>query len=241
MSNIFHPTLSLQHVCNKAKGTLVSIIVRILLLFMLIVLSAQHAWAQNYDTEGDYDEEYYEEDDDYLRESFIDAQTNPLVSYYVAQVTTNVNLRCGRSTRHNVITTIPQGSYVFLSTQDVDCDFRNVLYVGANLYGYINGNYLTDFRRVSIDESGKLQVESRSYKQTSDIIVKNSTDRYVTISVGRHSAKFRPYETRTFSNLPAARYKVMASSKGVIPYIGYDKIDSGYRYSWIFYIEREYH
>lgn len=158
------------------------------------------------------------------------------VDYYLAQVTTDLNLREGPGTDYNVAARIPRGEFVFLSTADAGQAFRKVLYVDKNIFGYVSKNYLTNFRKVEEDNSGNLQVESKNYKATSDIKIENRTDRTTTIAIGRLTYKFRPYETRTISDLKPGKYKVMASSPGVRPYVGLDTVAGGYLYSWVFYI-----
>lgn len=236
-------SLSFEAFYFLSKGSL-----RLLLFMLLLTLYPMpHVCAQDYDESGQnngyYEEEEETEDDDedeYLRESFLYAQTVSDASYYVAQVTTDVNLRAGRGTDYDIITTIPKGSNVFLTSVDYDFKFRNVLFIADNLFGYISSSYLINFRKVNVDESGNLQIEGQSYKETSDIVIENQSDRYATISVGKWTTTFAPHETKTLTDLRPGRYKVMASSKGVIPYISYDTVRGGYKYSWYFYIKTIY-
>lgn len=189
----------------------------------------------------DEDDESNENNDGYTQNSANDysssfSDTYEDVDYYLAQVTTDLNLREGPGTDYNVAARIPRGEFVFLSTADAGQAFRKVLYVDKNIFGYVSKNYLTNFRKVEEDNSGNLQVESRNYKATSDIKIENRTDRTTTIAIGRLTYKFRPYETRTISDLKPGKYKVMASSPGVRPYVGLDTVAGGYLYSWVFYI-----
>lgn len=216
-----------------------------LLLFMLLLTlyPMPHVCAQDYYESGQnngYYEEEEESEDEYLKESFLYAQTVLDASYYVAQVTTDVNLRAGRGTDYDIITTIPKGSNVFLTSVDYDYKFRNVLFIADDLFGYISSSYLTNFRKVKVDESGNLQIEGPNYKETSDIVIENQSDRYATISVGKWTTTFAPHETKTLTDLRPGRYKVMASSKEVIPYISYDIVKGGYKYSWYFFIKTIY-
>lgn len=163
--------------------------------------------------------------------------TNDDVDYYIAQTTTDLNLRKGPGVDYDVVTRIPRGGYVFLSTADAGESFRKVLYVDKNEFGYVSKNYLTNFSKVEVDASGNLQVESKNYKTTADIKITNRTNTTATIAIGSLTYTFSPYQTRTIKDIKPGRYKTMASSPGVMPYVGYDTVEGGYEYSWEFYIE----
>ena len=158
------------------------------------------------------------------------------VTYYLAQVSTDLNLREGPGTDYRIVSRIPRGEYVFLSTADAGQSFRKVLYIDKNIYGYVSKSYLINFQRIKEDTSGSLQIESSNYKSTADIKIENNTNRTVTIAVGSLSYKFSPHQTRVITDLPPGKYKNMASAPGVRPYVGYDVIEGGHVYSWVFYI-----
>lgn len=156
--------------------------------------------------------------------------------YYVAQAKGNLNLREGPGVDFDVIKQIPKGTTVFISTLDAGYTWRRVLFVQDDVYGFVNKDYLTDFKKVHIDTSGNLQIENVNYKSTSDINLLNDTDRYVTITLGSSlTLKLKPYEKRTVTGLSPGKYKVKATSPRVIPYVGYDIVDEGFVYSWHFF------
>lgn len=158
------------------------------------------------------------------------------VDYYLAQVSSQVNLREGPGTNYTIISKVPKGSYVLLSSDDNGQTYRKVLYVDKNIYGYVSNKYLTNIKKLEKDASGNLQAESRTYKSTADIKIKNNTTKNATINVGSNSYKFKPHETRTITNLKPGQYSIMASAPGVIPFVAVDNIEAGYEYSWEFYI-----
>ena len=175
------------------------------------------------------------DDDDYHSSSTISTYDD--VDYYIAQVTKDINLREGPGTDYDVVTRIPRGGYVFLSTADAGNSFRKVLYVDKNEFGYVSKNYLTNFSKVEVDASGNLHVESKNYKTTADIKIENRTNKTATIAIGSLTYTFSPYQTRIIKDIKPGRYKTMASSPGVMPYVGYDTVEGGYEYSWVFYIK----
>lgn len=156
--------------------------------------------------------------------------------YYLAQAKTEVNLRSGPGTEFKILTKIPSGGYVVVTSGDSHQAFRKVLYTDKNIIGYVSRNYLTNFQKIDVDERGNLQVEGRNYKQNADVKIKNNTNKNITIVIGNQTYVFSPFETRTLYDIAPKRYKVMASAPGVIPYVGFDTIQGGYEYSWTFYI-----
>lgn len=193
---------------------------------------------RNYSYDDDDDDEEYT----YNRKTtsgYTSSQSNTYedVDYYLAQVTTDLNLREGPGTYYDVVSRIPHGDYVFLSTADAGQSFRKVLYVDKNIFGYVSKNYLTNFRKVEEDTSGNLQVESRNYKKTADIQIENRSNKTATIAIGSLTYTFSPYQTRTIKDIKPGKYKTMASSPGVIPYVGFDTVEGGYEYSWVFFIK----
>lgn len=158
------------------------------------------------------------------------------VNYFLAQVSSQVNLREGPGTNFKILSKVPKGSYVLLTSDDNGQTYRKVLYVDKNIYGYVSNKYLTNIKKLEKDASGNLQAESRTYKSTADIKIKNNTTKNATINVGSNSYKFKPHETRTITNLKPGQYSIMASAPGVIPFVAVDNIEAGYEYSWEFYI-----
>lgn len=159
------------------------------------------------------------------------------VDYYIAQVTTDLSLRKGPGSNYGVVTRIPRGKYVFLSTADAGQSFRKVLFVDKNVFGYVNKNNLTNFSKVEVDASGNLQVESKNFKTTADITIENRTNKTATIAIGSLTYTLSPYQTRTIKDIKPGKYKTMASSPGVMPYVAFDSVEGGYEYSWVFYIK----
>lgn len=185
-----------------------------------------------------YKKESYNDDYNYSDNSnSYNYNTYEDVDYYLAQATIDLNLREGPGTNYDIVSKIPRGNYVFLSTADAEQSFRKVLYVDKNISGYVSSAYLTNFRKVEEDASGNLQIESRNYKNTADIKIENQSSKKATIAIGKLSYTFQPYQTRTIKDIKPGKYKTMASAPGVTPFVGYDNVEGGYEYSWVFYIK----
>lgn len=195
----------------------------------------------NYDVPDDYDS--YERTlfpDNYHANQNMnnaDMQYNN-ISYYIAQTSTLVNLREKPEPKSKVIIKIPKGSMVLLSSSDKDKTFRKVLYIDENIFGYVNKNYLSNIKKIEEDESGSLQIEGKNYKNTADIKIENRTNKNITINIGKNSYSFKPFETRTLTDIKPGKYKTMASSPGTIPFVAVDNVEAGYIYSWVFIISK---
>lgn len=158
--------------------------------------------------------------------------------YYIAQVSTTLNLREGPGTSFPIICKIPSKSYVLIKSTDYNNAYVKVLYIDENKYGYVSKNYLINRSLLKPDKSGSLTEKSFDrYKTTADVELYNNTSKYTTITIGGQSVVLSPHERQTIKDLKPGRYKNTASSPGVIPYIGIDDIKAGYTYSWTFYIK----
>lgn len=167
------------------------------------------------------------------------AQTADDVDYYTAQVTADLNLRKGPGTDYDIVTTIPRGERVFLTSADANEPFRYVMYIDKSEFGYVDSNFLSNIKKVEIDESGNLNIERKNHKTTADITLENETDRVITVLFGKARYKLNPKQVRTIKDVKPGKYKIVASSPGVEPYIVSDTVKSGYEYSWHFYIYTE--
>lgn len=157
--------------------------------------------------------------------------------FYLAQASTDLNLREGPGTDYNVVTRIPKGEFVLLTTADAGEDYIRVLYINNNDFGYVSRNYLKNFSKVEENASGQLQIEEATYKATSDIKIENRTDRKTTITLGSKTYKFAPHEIRTITDINPGTYKLMVSTPNVRPYISTECVKGGYEYSWVFFIK----
>lgn len=189
---------------------------------------------------GEYDSAYSYSDDDSCNSSESYDFSDNEVDYYIAQTKTTADLYSSPSLLSEVTAKIPQGSYVFMSTSDSGKSYRKVIYVDKDLDGYVLASNLTNFTKVDVDESGNLEVKTRTYKSTADIEITNSANVTATITIGSKSYKLAPNEKKTIKDLAPGTYKITASSPGVLPFVGKDVLKAGYVYTWKFYLTTEY-
>ncbi len=166
-----------------------------------------------------------------------DAYNNSIIQYYTAQVSAQVSLKEGPGNNYKSLLQIPKGSSVIVSSVDDTQQYRKVLYIDKNIFGYVNKNYLKNLQRLKEDSSGSLQVESRTYASTVNIKIENRTNKNTTITLGDQSYSFTPHQIRIISNVNPGKYTIMASAPGVMPYVVVDNVEAGYEYSWVFFIK----
>lgn len=158
--------------------------------------------------------------------------------YYIAETTTILNLRECPSVDCDIIAKIPAKSAVFTRIDSGE-DFVKILYIEKDLYGYVSKKFLNNLNEVQVDKEGVLKVVGKSSQSfNSEIEIENKTNKHVTINIGSSIYKYYPHEKRTITLSPGT-YDITASSPGLLPYIGNDKVDAGKKYSWYFYIKTE--
>ena len=157
-------------------------------------------------------------------------------TYYLCKVTTSVNLRVGPGTNEEKICTIPAGSYVVVDDNyHYDNGFIYTHYVDEDIDGYISSKYLEVIEEVKVDSRGVFTKTGTSAGYDPQIEITNATSRNITIKINDKAYLFDPHEKRTLTCEPGS-VEVMASSPGVIPYIGVDVVSENCLYSWEFYI-----
>ena len=154
--------------------------------------------------------------------------------FYVCKVTKDVNFREGPSTEYQKKFVISQGDYIFIDTNEKVGNYYKAIHIDSDEIGYVAANYVRFVQEVVEDPNGVLQVVDYTSSLFAEVEIKNDTRNNVMITIGPHSYKFQPHEKRMITIEPNT-YKIKASSPGVIPYVGTDKVEGGRIYSWVFY------
>lgn len=164
------------------------------------------------------------------------SNSNKDVDFYVAEIKTASYLyetkNAGKYQKR-----LAKGALVMVSSNDKGDKYRKVLDIESDKYGYVLATSLGNLKKIEIDKEGNLKVEGRIQATTSSVKIKNNTNLYATITIGNSDYSFSPYEERTINNLTPGTYVNKATAPGVMPYLGYDTLEAGYIYSWVFYIE----
>ena len=149
--------------------------------------------------------------------------------YYIANTITNLDLK-ERPLNGEIIASIPRGTSVLIKNT-TDKVFAMILYIDKNIYGYVNKQFLTNFKEVCVENEGVFRVVGKSTQTTkSDIEIYNLTNKKMTIKIGVFLYRFYPHEKRIITLFPGI-YDIISSSLGQMPYIGSGKIEAGKKYS----------
>lgn len=157
-------------------------------------------------------------------------------SYYTAHTTTKLTLREGPNTKYKAINKIPEGDWVFMEEDERFKDFAKVMYINTGEEGYVSSKHLDGFTKVEVNENGTLEVIGKTYNKYADVSLTNDSNVTVKISIGSNSYTLSPNSSKKVKNIESGTYNIMASSPGIIPFVGVDTFEGGYEYSWKFYI-----
>lgn len=158
-------------------------------------------------------------------------------SYYTAYTTTSLNLREEPSTKADIIETIPEGDFVFMDSAERYNTFSKVMSVKTGNEGYVSSRYLDGYTTVKINDKGSLEIIGRTDSRYAEINLKNEANVTAKITIGNNSYNLPPNSTKKIKYIEGGTYNIMASSPGIIPYVGVDSVEGGYEYSWRFYIQ----
>jgi len=155
---------------------------------------------------------------------------------YLAYVNQVVNFRKGPGTEFDIIKALQEGTQIFvISTIDKN-GYYNVIDLETNTEGYVYKSYVVLDRVIEINEDDLFVESGKSSSSTvSEVEVYNNTDKVLTVFIGGNSYFFSAQEKRKI-NIKPGEYDYRVTAPGVLPYLGKDKIVSGFNYSWQFYI-----
>ena len=157
--------------------------------------------------------------------------------FYTAYVTTTLNLREEPNTDCDIIERIPEGEYVFMESSERYKNFSKVMSVKSGNEGYVSSKYLDGYTKVKINNKGALEVTGKTDNKYAEINLKNEANVTAKITIGNKNYDLPPYSTKKIKYIEGGTYNIMASSPGIIPYVGVDTVEGGYEYSWRFYIQ----
>ena len=164
------------------------------------------------------------------------------VRYCLYNVTRNLNLRESPFTDSEVICVIPAGSAVVVTEYEhvkFDSGFSRTLYIDENIKGWASTRYMEFVQELTVDENGVFTKTGESYETDPQLDITNKTSIPITVSVNGRDFPFEPGENQKIG-CEAGSVTVVASSPGVIPYIGKDYIEGNSTYSWDFFIKTTY-
>ena len=154
---------------------------------------------------------------------------------YLGWVTSTVNLREGPDTSYKVITSLNQGSQIFISSLADNNGFVNIIDIASNKEGYVSKKYIQVGQEIEVSSEGILQNMGQTSSYQPEIEIYNNTSLTLTLKMNDKKYSFHSKEKRKF-NLPPGSYKYTASAPGVIPDVGNELLVNNNGYRWEFYI-----
>lgn len=103
--------------------------------------------------------------------------------------------------------------------------------------GFVScADFRSYYTRKAAQESPFVRESARDSLAAPRILVKNDSLRVLTLLIGETSYEVYPNSTREIT-ISAGRYKFVATAPNVIPLVGSETWDAGYRYTWTFYTQ----
>ena len=157
---------------------------------------------------------------------------------YLGWVTNQVNFREGPGTNYSVISSLNQGTQIFIISLQTENDFYNVIDIRTNKEGYINKSFVKLGEIVEKNERGMFTPSGKTSTYNPEIEIFNNTSLTLTLKLNIETYSFSPKQKRTITLSPGS-YNYRASAPGVIPNIGTEYMESNMGYTWQFYIVTE--
>lgn len=154
---------------------------------------------------------------------------------FLGWTTQSVNLRKGPNTSDQIISTLNQGTQIFISSLNPQNGFVKIIDIATNEEGFVSKAFIKVGEEVAISSQGLLQQTGKVGSYEPEIEIYNNTDRSLTLKMNEQYFIFLSKERKKFT-LPPGTYSYRASAPGVIPDLGTEKLLNNNGYSWEFYI-----
>ena len=146
-----------------------------------------------------------------------------------------VNLRQEPSLESTIVRKLKQGEMLVLLDRIATGEWYNVIHVESGVEGWIHDSTIEI--RYTNRPAGPSPFEAQRENSYSDptVVVTNDTDLDLNLSVGSRKYTIPSNSSRTFT-FPAGTFRYVGSAPGVLPLVGTNEWEVGYRYTWRFFI-----
>lgn len=158
---------------------------------------------------------------------------------YLAVTKQKANLRDMPDKSSEVLDQLKMNSQLFVYSSETTNGYYNVIDIETDQEGWIHNSLVKLLEVISKSKVSPFSPEGRTTGANCIIDVKNNTSISMTLKMNSTYYYFDPQETKTLTFSPGD-YTYIASAPSVIPYFGDDTLESGNKYSWVFYIETTY-
>lgn len=167
--------------------------------------------------------------------SLLLAVTNGYAQYYIGHTTTNVNLRECPSTECDILYKIPKYGNIFIFENQYENGFYKIIYIDKDIEGYVAAKYIIKKQEVAVNEGGTLQKIGESNDLWPTISIENACNVKTTLRLNNKTYYLEPNQTREIVSDPG-QVLIIASSPGIIPYVGADVLENNAEYWWKFFV-----
>ena len=157
---------------------------------------------------------------------------------YLGWTTKQVNFRSGAGTEFEIISTLSQGTQIFIISKETINDFYNVIDIATDKEGYLHKSFVKLGKQMDLNEEGLFSVTGKSVNEAPQIDIFNNTYITMTLKLNNEKYIFSPFEKKTINHY-SGKCAYRASAPGVIPSVGSEIFESNNIYSWEFYILTE--
>lgn len=154
---------------------------------------------------------------------------------WIGYTTTTVNLREGPSTDYNIVKKLPEGSVVYIDTDEEKNGFYLAVDIENDIEGYVSKKFIKHYKDVAKSEGSSIQSDGQTDSYEPTIKISNNTSTNLTLRVNSITYRFKPFESREITINPG-KFSYRASSPGVLPSSGYHTAESYSSYTWDFSI-----
>jgi hypothetical protein len=155
---------------------------------------------------------------------------------YLAVTTQKANLRDMPEKGSEVLDLLKANAQIFVYSSETTGGYYNVIDIETDQEGWVHSSLVKLVEEIQKSDVSPFSPEGRTSGTECLIEVTNNTSLSMTLKMNATYYYFDPRETKTLTFSPGA-YTYVASAPSVIPYFGDDTLQSGYKYSWIFYVE----
>jgi uncharacterized protein YgiM (DUF1202 family) len=157
---------------------------------------------------------------------------------FLGRVSKQVNFRQGPGKDYNVISSLSQGTALFIISLETTNDFYNVIDIVNDKEGYVHKSFVSVGEEIEKNESGLFTPSGTTSEYNPSIEIYNNTELNLTLKLNDKTYSFYAQERKTITMLPGT-CSYRASAPGVMPNYGTEYMKSNQDYTWQFYIVTE--
>lgn len=121
---------------------------------------------------------------------------------YLGWVNKQVNFRQGPGKEFNVISSLKQGTQIFLVSLETENDFYNIIDIATDKEGYIHKSFVKLGDIVEKNESGTFTPSDKTSNSNPELEIFNNTSLILNLKLNSEVYTFSPMQKRTLTFRP---------------------------------------